>query len=162
MQPDKAAKMLKKALTGYKATGLKPMARPLQKTVNEAVIHQMPLAERFELLNRILVTTATKNQYLMTFFVFYDIENDKIRTHISNYLQRMGCIRIQKSVFLVKTHRSKYDEIGAALKEIQAAYENTDSVMLVPIPENEVSNMKVIGAELDIDFILQESGTLWV
>ena len=36
----------------------------------------------------------------MLFFIMYDIESNKVRYNIVKYLERMGCYRIQKSIFL--------------------------------------------------------------
>lgn len=36
----------------------------------------------------------------MLFFVMYDIESNKVRYNVVKYLQKKGCTRIQKSIFL--------------------------------------------------------------
>ena len=41
-------------------------------------------------------------QLYMTFFVMYDIENNRVRNQVVKYLLRKGCMRIQKSIFLAR------------------------------------------------------------
>jgi len=40
--------------------------------------------------------------------VHYDIENNKIRNYIAKYLERKGCIRVQKSIFIAESARKKF------------------------------------------------------
>ncbi len=60
----------------------------------------------------------------MLFFIMYDIENDKVRYNIVKYLERMGCHRIQKSIFLANLSMEKYDSIRSNLVEVQSLYDN--------------------------------------
>ena len=69
----------------------------------------------------------------MLFFVMYDIESNKVRRLVANYLQRKGCMRIQRSIFLADLSMADYDSIRNDLAEVQAAYENKDSILVVPI-----------------------------
>ena len=62
----------------------------------------------------------------MLFFVMYDIESNKVRRLIAKYLQRKGCMRIQRSIFLADLSMADYDSIRNDLAEVQAAYENKD------------------------------------
>lgn len=91
----------------------------------------------------------------------YDIENDKIRTQIAKYLIRKGCIRIQKSIFLAEAERKLYNELSTTLKEVQEVYDNNDSILFVPVSSDELKSMKIIGQQLDIDFILNNRSTLF-
>ena len=43
----------------------------------------------------------------MHYFIAYDIQEDKLRLHVSKLLERCGCSRIQKSVFFVDGFRNK-------------------------------------------------------
>lgn len=81
----------------------------------------------------------------MIFFVMYDIESNKVRTLVSKYLERKGCTRIQKSIFLADLDRSVFDEIRSDLVDVQSCYENRDSIILVPISTDYLQSMKVIG-----------------
>ena len=74
----------------------------------------------------------------------------------------MGCVRIQKSVFMAKTERKNYEIIATSLSKIQKAYNNMDSIMLVPVPEDDARAMRIIGHEVDVAMILNTTGTFWV
>ena len=98
----------------------------------------------------------------MLFFIMYDIESNKVRREIAKYLEDKGCFRIQKSIFLASADRSVYEQIKADLAEVQALYDNHDSIILCPVSTDEMRAMKVIGQELNIDIITQTSNTLFL
>ena len=102
-----------------------------------------------------------KNKNVMTFFVMYDISNDKVRNEVAKYLKRKGCIRIQKSIFMATLPHKVYAEIHQTLREVQESYENQDSIIFVPISSDEVKAMKIIGKSVDIDLILGSNNTLF-
>ncbi len=108
-----------------------------------------------------LKNTYKKNKQIMTFFIMYDISNNKVRTEISKYLERKGCIRIQKSIFMASLPHKIYADIHQTLREVQEAYENEDSIIFVPVSSDEVKAMKIIGKALDIDIILGNNNTLF-
>ncbi len=97
----------------------------------------------------------------MIFFVMYDIESNKVRTLVSKYLERKGCTRIQKSIFLADLDRSVFDEIRSDLVDVQSCYENRDSIILVPISTDYLQSMKVIGQSVDVDIITKNINTLF-
>lgn len=97
----------------------------------------------------------------MLFFVMYDIESNKVRNHIAKYLIKKGCTRIQKSIFLADLSSVIFDEIKKDLAEVQAMYENSDSILIVPISVNYLESMKIIGQNLDIDIIANKKNTLF-
>jgi len=103
--------------------------------------------------------TLKPNQ--MIFFVMYDIENNKVRNLVAKYLIRKGCTRVQKSIFLAQANRSVYDEIKNDLKEVQGCYENSDSILLVPVSTEQIQAMKIIGMNIDFDLILGNRNTLF-
>ena len=97
----------------------------------------------------------------MLFFVMYDIESNKVRRHIAKYLIKKGCTRIQRSIFLADLSSVLYEEIKKDLAEVQSMYENSDSILLVPISVNYLESMKIIGQSLDIDIIAHKKNTLF-
>lgn len=101
--------------------------------------------------------TATQ----MLFFVMYDIESNKVRREIAKYLEDKGCFRIQKSIFLASLDRSVCEQIKQDLAEVQALYDNNDSVIVCPVATDEIRAMKVIGQKVDIDIITQAKNTLF-
>jgi CRISPR-associated protein Cas2 len=112
--------------------------------------------ELIQLIDRInqLQSIIQKNKHRnMLYFVMYDIENNKVRRLIAKYLERKGLIRIQKSIFVADTAPAIYQEIKQTLQEVQQAYENNDSILIVPISTDELKAMKIIGKNIDIDII---------
>lgn len=97
----------------------------------------------------------------MLFFVMYDIESNKVRRLIAKYLQRKGCMRIQRSIFLADLSMTDYDSIRNDLAEVQAAYENKDSILVVPISPDYLRSMKIIGQKIELDIILHNKNTLF-
>ena len=97
----------------------------------------------------------------MLFFVMYDIESDKIRRYVVKYLQRKGCTRVQKSIFLADLDLPVYEEITKDLLEVQAVYENNDSILVVPISTDNLKAMKIIGQNINIDVITNARNTLF-
>lgn len=97
----------------------------------------------------------------MLFFVMYDIESNKVRYHISKYLERKGCVRIQRSIFLADLDKSIYDEIKSDLAEVQSLYDNHDSIIVCPVSTDQLRAMKVIGENIDVDIIVHSRNTLF-
>lgn len=141
-----------------KRAGLKNYRQP---DVQDPHIEKLEsIDERVNRIFRIL-NKYQNNPRKMILFIMYDIENDKIRTQIAKYLIRKGCIRIQKSIFLAEAERKLYNELSTTLKEVQEVYDNNDSILFVPVSSDELKSMKIIGQQLDIDFILNNRSTLF-
>lgn len=111
----------------------------------------------------IFMTTERKenNAGNMLFFVMYDIEDNRVRNLVSKYLVKNGCTRIQKSIFLADLPSSKYEQIRNDLTEVQAAYENLDSILVVPISTDYLKSMKIIGKNISVDVITKSKNTLF-
>ena len=97
----------------------------------------------------------------MNYLIMYDISDNKVRTQIANFLIREGCIRIQKSVYLVRSENKKFDEIYTALSEVNSYYENADSIILVPLNATDARSMKLIGKNVNIQAIVDKPNTLF-
>ena len=95
------------------------------------------------------------------FFVMYDIASNKVRRLVVKYLQKKGCHRVQKSIFLADLDAKVYEEIKNDLAEVQAAYENMDSILVVPLSTDYLRAMKVIGHSVNIDVITHSRNTLF-
>jgi len=108
-----------------------------------------------------LVNNTKRNAANMLFFVMYDIESNKVRRYIVKYLEKKGCIRVQKSIFLADLLPTEYQEIRHDLTEVQAAYENDDSILIVPISTELLKSMKIIGQHIDVDIITHTKNTLF-
>lgn len=97
----------------------------------------------------------------MIYFIMYDIENNKVRTHIAKYLKKKGCVRVQKSIFLASSEREKFNEIHQTIKEVQEFYDNNDSIFFVPVSVDQLRSMKIIGHSIDYDLIIGNTNTLF-
>lgn len=116
--------------------------------------------ERVEFLLNI-VNQPKRPANNMLFFVMYDIESNKVRNQIVKYLITNGCTRIQKSIFLADLPLVTYEMIKSDLAEVQACYENNDSILIVPISTDYLQSMKVIGQSIDVDIITRSRNTLF-
>lgn len=122
---------------------------------------QMPTIEkRVELLFNV-INDKRRPASNMIFFVMYDIESNRVRRQVVKYLERMGCTRVQKSIFLADLPVSVFEQIKSDLAEVQACYENEDSVLVVPISTDYLKAMKVIGQDINIDVITKAKNTLF-
>ena len=97
----------------------------------------------------------------MIFFVMYDIESNKVRQAVAKYLLAKGCSRVQKSIFLADLPGDIYRSISQDLAEVQAMYENNDSILIVPLSTDYINSMKIIGQNINLDLILKNKTTLF-
>jgi CRISPR-associated endonuclease Cas2 len=97
----------------------------------------------------------------MLCLIMYDIEHNKVRTHIGKYLLKKGCHRIQKSVFLGNLDRKIYEEIHKTLKDIQETYDNHDSIFFVPVGEDDLRSMRAVGKNIDFELVAGKKNTLF-
>ena len=108
-----------------------------------------------------LIHQTKKQGGKMLFFVMYDIESNKVRYNIVKYLERMGCYRIQKSIFLANLSTEKCEDIKRALAEVQSLYDNHDSIIVCPVSSDLLRSMKIIGQNINLDLITQSKTTLF-
>lgn len=85
----------------------------------------------------------------MIFFVMYDIEDHKVRHHLAKYLLKQGCVRMQKSVYLGRATHKIYREIADTIREINAMYQNGDSILLLPVTQENMAQFRLIGKDVD-------------
>ena len=156
---DKARRQLVKALRLLQQTGMH-----LNLPLNASTTSEDELGDLRARIKHIvrLVNDSAKKASSMIFFVMYDIENDKVRRYVAKYLQRKGCVRIQKSVFLAEGERKAYDEIAATLLEVQQAYDNKDSLFVVPVSTDQINAMKIIWQGFDRDFFANPPNTIFI
>ena len=88
-------------------------------------------------------------------------EARKVRYNIVKYLERMGCYRIQKSIFLANLSMEKYERIKSDMVEVQSLYENHDSIIVCPVSSDILRSMKIIGQNINLDVITQSKNTLF-
>lgn len=130
--------------------------RKIDKSDNTVATLGQRLDKIFEITNR-----KNNNIGNMLFFVMYDIEDNRVRNLVSKYLIKKGCTRIQKSIFLADLPSEKYEQIRTDLTEVQSAYENLDSILVVPISTDYLKSMKIIGKDISVDVIIKTKNTLF-
>lgn len=105
--------------------------------------------------------TTRKRPEEMYCLISYDIENNKIRRLVAKTLLREGCVRIQKSVFFARMHRKRYERLTDLLRQIQQLYENTDSIMLLPVGEDMLNSLRCIGQSFEVEQLTAPKHTLF-
>jgi len=120
----------------------------------------LPLQDRIAFLLNILKKSYPKfkNMYL----IMYDIEKDKVRNQIAKYLIKKGCIRIQKSIYIISTNYNTINLIKENLKYIQSLYDNNDSIIIMPISKDILTKSEIIGKEIYLDFLSNPNSTLFL
>lgn len=119
-----------------------------------------PLDERLRTLLHIIHRKERPAQQML-FFIMYDITSNKVRTLVSRYLIQKGCTRVQRSIFLADLPSSVYETIKTDLTEVQAAYDNNDSILIIPIPLGQLEAMHVIGQDIGLSLITHQRNTLF-
>ncbi len=124
-------------------------------------VDELPtLEERLKLILDLLKNKEHQSSN-MIFFVMYDIASNKVRRAVVKYLQRRGCHRAQRSIFLADVKPEVCNEIQRDLAAVQAMYDNKDSIFIVPLSVDYIRSMKVIGENVDFDLILKTKSTMF-
>lgn len=97
----------------------------------------------------------------MTFFVMYDIEDDKVRKATAKFLLSQGCMRIQASLFLGDLSIDRYKNIKETVKALQGSYDNDDSILIVPVDRDNILSMDMIGRKIRTDIILGSNSVIF-
>jgi len=139
----------------------KDKAREDEQNSGERKAVLPPLEERVQSIGDMFEELGKKPRSAMICFIMYDITNNRIRTKVAEYLEEKGCVRVQKSIFLGQIERRVYREIQETLHTIQTSYENNDSIFFVPVSEDEIRAMRVIGENIDMQFVLGRQNTLF-
>lgn len=149
---------LEERLQRIDRAGLKKGRKPIKDAEEDE-----PLQSIDQRIKTILDIEEKHNRHkgTMLFFVMYDIENNKVRNQVVNYLIRSGCHRIQKSIFLADLEAEKFSQIKEDLAKVQSYYDNHDSILIVPISTDYLQAMKVIGQNINFDIITKNKNTLF-
>lgn len=120
------------------------------------------LTQKLQNLWRILHDPKPKDKDEMFCFIMYDIENHKVRRRVAKYLLKSGCLRIQKSIFVARLKRKKYELIYEKLKAIQEMYDNHDSIIFSPIQEESLVQLKCIGKNFAYELVTHKKNLIFV
>lgn len=119
-----------------------------------------PASRLSEVLARVAARRPQRISDMMC-IIAYDIESNKVRTQIAKYLISKGCVRIQKSVYFAVLSRRHYREMVEALRTINALYENEDSLFFLPVADDQLSRIELIGRDLYLSVARETPGTLF-
>lgn len=97
----------------------------------------------------------------MFHLLVYDIEDNKIRTHIAKLVERTGGTRIQKSVWILDLTEGKKLNLHRDLCEIQQAYPNQDSILIFPLEKDHISLTLRIGDNEAFEEAVRQINTLF-
>lgn len=101
---------------------------------------------------------------MTNYLISYDISQDKLRNKIVKILERRGCVRVQKSVFLAPRYQT------AELKRLQAEMvlalkaraSPDDSVLCVPLNKGTLEEGIWHGDNPDLQKALQKLHTMLI
>ena len=114
------------------------------------------LAQRLQQLRALRPQKITD----MMCFIAYDIESNKVRTKVAKFLIQQGCHRIQKSVYFARLSRRQYRQVVQALRTINELYENQDSIFFLPVGEDNMSKLEVVGRDLYLEVAREQHHTV--
>lgn len=134
-----------KKMMAMKAAGIKEAPR-VKPPGDEELL--MPLDERLRAMLGIVKTERKATQ--MVYFIMYDIENNKIRRYVSKFLEKKGFLRVQRSIFLARSERYDFETLSQTLREVNEVYDNQDSIIIIPVSNDELRAMNLIGKNVDI------------
>jgi len=87
-------------------------------------------------------------------WMLYDISEDKPRNRVAKMCKQYGLIRVQKSAFLGKLERNRFDELAEACMDL--IDEETDSVYLFPFCQEDFRAVRVLGQGFDKKLVNDE------
>ena len=87
-------------------------------------------------------------------WIVYDIADDKLRTRVAKACKRYGLERVQKSVFLGRLEKNRFDEITEVCRDI--IDEDQDSVYIFPFCQEDFRAIKVLGQGFDKKLVNDE------
>ncbi len=141
------------------AAALDTSPSPNRLDISKGIVSKGSIKERISHILGVINNTQ-RPRTNMLFFIMYDISSHKVRRLVRKYLEDKGCTWVQRSIFLADLSRDVYETIRNDLTAVQNAYENKDSIMVVPVSTDNIRSMKVIGKALDIELICHEKHTM--
>ncbi len=129
--------------------------------ITDSTLAELNIDQKIHKIMAWLARQSRIKSNTMLYMIMYDIENNKIRTHIAKYLIKKGCLRIQKSVYLAKSSPAIMKDISHTLKEINEVYENQDSIFVLPVPEEKFNNITVIGRNIEFEIVTKPKNVLF-
>jgi len=83
----------------------------------------------------------------MHYVICYDLENDRLRGKTAKALERHGCTRVQRSVFVAPNmDKKQLLRLQADLQRLLAGrHAPGDSLLVVPLRDEHVAEIRAIG-----------------
>lgn len=134
-------------------------ALPSLKPDDDALL---PAEQRLKALYEQLEKTGFRKAEYMFCFIMYDIEDNKVRRLVAKYLEKNGCLRIQRSVFFASLHRSLYKKMFDDLRDIQQMYDNHDTIIFLPAGEEMIHRIGCIGQQFEFELLSQSKSTIFI
>jgi len=103
-----------------------------------------------------------ENPRAMNCFIFYDIQNNRLRVKIAKYLLEKGCQRIQKSVYLANITKKVYNDIFETFQELEEVFDDLNSIFMVPIGEYHLAEMRMVGKDVDMEFSRSQKHVIFI
>lgn len=142
----------------YARRGIEPVTGQIKEISDE--IHSLP--DRLEKLLALIRKKQSKPPGTMVYLILYDIEDNRVRTQISKYLLKKGCHRIQKSVFITETNRAGIQQMRETLQKVNAMYQNEDSIIILPVAEDSLNAIQLIGRNINLDLALYRKNVIFI
>lgn len=98
----------------------------------------------------------------VVFIIMYDISDEQTRNYVARELSKLGCLRIQRSVFIGNLPYNTFQKLSDDLRELQQTYDNEDSYILVPLRKECLDATEIIGKEIDWDMLLRKKSVLFL
>ncbi len=118
------------------------------------------LQEKLNAVNHFLQPDKTRKNLTMICLICYDITDNRLRKKIADYLEEKGCCRVQKSVFMAEFHRKHFQLIHESFNRLNNALGPSDSILMIPLSETEINRLKMIGRQLDMEWVLDREKVL--
>ncbi len=81
----------------------------------------------------------------MYYWISYDIENDSTRTKLSKNLEKLGAIRVQKSIFIADASLKTWKDILDYLAKVNLDKKAIDNIILISIEEHQLQLATCLG-----------------
>lgn len=94
----------------------------------------------------------------MTYLICYDISEDKIRTRLAKRLERAGCVRLQKSIFVAPDFDARRLSMlrGALLKMLPPQLGYGESLLMIPIERDNLTSITLLGDTAQTEALLKK------
>jgi CRISPR-associated protein Cas2 len=102
----------------------------------------------------------SKTNHNRTYMAMYDITSNKVRRLVARYFEEKGFLRVQKSVYLASLSTKQYRKIADDIADMNALYENADSIIFMPLNDQIIAESRFIGKELDFQLATQPPSSI--